>query len=74
MQAITAPELLPEGQRHHTTQTGIRLGCAHVRTARQAQAIEGPYRRQSLADRAVCWACAAGALFVIGLLLAERLA
>lgn len=59
------------------TTTGIVIGASYQRHhgPYYAQAASGPHRRtNTLGDRAVAWASAAGLVFVIVLLAVERLA
>lgn len=61
-------------ERFVTTETGIKLGCAHVRTEREASAISGPWNRDTMGDKAARWATVAGLVFVAGLLIWEAVA
>lgn len=78
---LTAPELRAAHEspraRYTRTATGIVIGGAWLRraTPAEAQAISGPARApDTLGDKAVRWACGAGALAVAVLLVVERLA
>lgn len=68
------PAARPVTERCITTSTGIAIGCAHVRTERQPEPISGPWRKaDTLADRAVVWACVLAGVFLAGLLIWERM-
>ena len=82
---LTAPELRPAHQsaraQYTRTATHIIIGSAWQRrpTPDDAGCISGPHRpanlcrRDTLGDKAVRWACAAGAVAVVGVLVWERL-
>jgi len=82
---LTAPELVdtraPRTARYTRTRANIIIGSAWQRrpTPDDAGCISGPHRpahlsrRDTLGDKAVRWACAAGAVAVVGVLVGERL-
>lgn len=78
---IVAPEMRPVGQVPCVpTSTGVLIGCNYRRPMPDdAGCISGPHRpahlsrRDTLGDKAVRWACAAGAVAVVGVLVGERL-
>ena len=78
---LEAPEMRPCNQVAAVrTSTNILIGCAYRRPMPDdAGCISGPHRpahlsrRDTLGDKAVRWACAAGAVAVVGVLVGERL-